>query len=627
MPLDPNAPDLTVAVIGTGTMGRGIVQVSAQGGMRVLAFDEKPGAAQAAKDYIAKTLGGLVEKGRLSEADAKAAVERIIVAGSLAGLARADVVVEAIIEKLEPKQELFAKLEGVVGPETILASNTSSIPITAIASKCKHPERVGGMHFFNPVPLMRLVEIIPGLRTAQWVTDAMMVLGRRMTREPILCTDSPAFLVNHVGRGFVPESQRILTENIASASDIDRILTGAPGFKMGPFALADMVGIDVQHSVMESVFAQFYGEPAFAPLALSALRVAGGMLGRKTGGGWFQYENGQAVHAAARVASAAGATAARLAAPERSPSGAAGAADRRCSSRAVQISKRGAAPSAGAIIVLTPIGWDLTTAAADLKLDPARTVAVDVLFGMKGPRTLMVSPATDPAVRDAAHSLLAADGQPVDRHQRQPRLRGAARRRHDRQHRLRRRPARHRLACRHRQGRPSSASAIPSVRSSGATASALGACCSSSSGCRPSTASRATGRARGSSAAPRSACRCRRPKAAAPDLPATSIPTAPECHRELRAPVPSARHRHHRRLGRPDPHQRAAASRRSRTPASRAASFRSIPSTRRCMATNATPTPHRSESRATSPSSPCLRRTSRKRSATAARRKSRSPSC
>ena len=412
MPLDPNAPDLTVAVIGTGTMGRGIVQVSAQGGMRVLAFDEKPGAAQAAKDYIAKTLGGLVEKGRLSEADAKAAVERIIVAGSLAGLARADVVVEAIIEKLEPKQELFAKLEGVVGPETILASNTSSIPITAIASKCKHPERVGGMHFFNPVPLMRLVEIIPGLRTAQWVTDAMMVLGRRMTREPILCTDSPAFLVNHVGRGFVPESQRILTENIASASDIDRILTGAPGFKMGPFALADMVGIDVQHSVMESVFAQFYGEPAFAPLNLSALRVAGGMLGRKTSGGWFQYENGQALHAPlASPPPPAEARPVWLRPSDHHPELQAPLIDVLKQSGANL--ETGAAPSAGAIILLTPIGWDLTTAATDLKLDPKRTVAVDVLFGMKGPRTLMVSPATDPAVRDTAHSLLATDGQPV----------------------------------------------------------------------------------------------------------------------------------------------------------------------------------------------------------------------
>ena len=242
-------------MVGTGTMGRGIMQVSAQGGMRVIAFDEKPGAAQAAKDYIAKTLEGWSRRAACRRTTPRRPWTASSSRRTLPKSAKADVIIEAIVEQLAAKQALFARLEEHARPDAILASNTSSIPITAIASKCKHPERVGGMHFFNPVPLMRLVEVIPGLKTAQWVTDAMMALGRRMTREPVLCTDSPAFLVNHVGRGFVPESQRILTENIASAADIDRILTGAPGFKMGPFALADMVGIDIQHSVMESVFA------------------------------------------------------------------------------------------------------------------------------------------------------------------------------------------------------------------------------------------------------------------------------------------------------------------------------------------------------------------------------------
>jgi 3-hydroxybutyryl-CoA dehydrogenase len=411
MPFDPDASDLTVAVIGTGTMGRGIVQVSAQGGMRVIAYDEKPGAAQAAKDYIAKTLSGLVEKGRVAEADAKAAIDRIVVAKDMADVGKAKVVIEAIVEQLGAKQALFAKLEQVVGPEAILASNTSSIPITAIASQLKHPERAGGMHFFNPVPLMRLVEIIPGLKTAQWVTDAMMALGRRMTREPVLCTDSPAFLVNHVGRGFVPESQRILTENIASAADIDRILTGAPGFKMGPLALADMVGIDIQHSVMESVFAQFYGEPAFAPMNLSALRVAGGLLGRKSGAGWFEYDDGKAALPPIPPVP-----------PERPKSVWVFPSPSHADLQAPLIDlfkqagadvESGEKPSGEALIVINPIGYDITTAVAELKLDGKRTVAVDVLFGMKGPRTLMVTPATDPAMRDAAHGLLAADGQPV----------------------------------------------------------------------------------------------------------------------------------------------------------------------------------------------------------------------
>jgi 3-hydroxybutyryl-CoA dehydrogenase len=411
MPFDPNAPELTVCVVGTGTMGRGIMQVSAQGGMRVIAYDEKPDAAQAAKDYIGKALDGLVQKGRLPEADAKAAVARISVAGDIAEVARADVVIEAILEQLEAKQALFARLEAHARPDAILASNTSSIPITAIASKCKRPERVGGMHFFNPVPLMRLVEIIPGLRTAQWVTDAMMALGKRMTREPVLCTDSPAFLVNHVGRGFVPESQRILTESIASPADIDRILTGAPGFKMGPFALADMVGIDIQHGVMESIFAQFYGEPAYAPMNLSALRAAGGLLGRKTGGGWFTYDNGQMVLPPLAAVPTARPKSVWVRPSEHHPDLQAPLVD--LLKQAGATLETGATPSADALIVLTPVGWDLATACVHLELDARRTIAVDVLFGMKGPRTLMVTPATDPAMRDAAHGLLAADGQPA----------------------------------------------------------------------------------------------------------------------------------------------------------------------------------------------------------------------
>ena len=175
-------------------------------------------------------LDGQVREGPPAGRLGEAALDRISVADQLAEVAKANVIIEAIIERLDPKQELFARLDGMTGPDTIIASNTSSIPITAIASACKLPERVGGMHFFNPVPLMRLVEIIPGLKTAGWVADAMMTLGRRMTREPVLCTDSPAFLVNHVGRAFVPEAQRILTESIACAADIDRILTGAAGF-------------------------------------------------------------------------------------------------------------------------------------------------------------------------------------------------------------------------------------------------------------------------------------------------------------------------------------------------------------------------------------------------------------
>ena len=411
MPFDPNAANVTVGVVGTGSMGRGIMQVAAQGGMRVVAYDEKAGAAEAAKAYIAKMLDGLAQKGRLPEADAKAAVGRIAVAGSLEEVAKANIIIEAIIERLDVKQAVFARLDELSGPDTIIASNTSSLPITAIAAKCKRPERVGGMHFFNPVPLMRLVEVIPGLKTAPWVTEAMMAIGRRMTREPVLCTDSPAFLVNHVGRAFVPESQRILTEGIASAAEIDRILTGAPGFRMGPFTLADMVGIDVQHSVMESIYQLFYNEPAFAPFPVSAQRVAAGLYGQKTGAGWYTYEAGKKVEPPLPPAPTARPKSVWVRPSTHHPELLAPLVD--LFRQAGATLETGAKPSAEALIVVAPIGWDLTTAIVDLKLDAPRTVAVDVLFGMKGPRTLMVTPATDPAMRDAAHGLLAADGQPV----------------------------------------------------------------------------------------------------------------------------------------------------------------------------------------------------------------------
>jgi len=410
MPFDPMKKDLTVAVIGTGTMGRGIVQVSAQGGMNVIAFDEKAGAAEAARAYIQKMLAGLVEKGRVTAEEAAATVGRIAIATKLEDVAKADIVIEAIIERLDIKQALYEKLDAICSPDVILASNTSSLPVTAIAARCKHPERVGGMHYFNPVPLMKLVEIIPGLKTAPWVTEAMTAIGRRQTREPVVCIDSPGFIVNHAGRG-IQEAQRVLIERIATHAEIDRILTGAPGFRLGPYALADMVGMDIGHAVQESFFQQFYGEPAYVPSPLTALRVAGGLYGQKTSAGWYTYKDGKREEPAATPAPTQMPKAVWLYPSRNHPDLQASLVD--VLQRSGVRVETDAAPSPDAVIVVTPLGYDVTTAATELKLDPARTVGVDVLFGMKGPRTLMVSPATSPRMRDAAHALLAADGQPV----------------------------------------------------------------------------------------------------------------------------------------------------------------------------------------------------------------------
>ncbi|MGE4149474.1 MAG: 3-hydroxyacyl-CoA dehydrogenase [Hyphomicrobiaceae bacterium] len=411
MPFDPTMTDLTVGVVGAGTMGRGIIQVSAQGGMNVIAYDEKPDAAPAAKQFIKGMLERQVAKGSLTEADMKATLDRIRIVNTLDAMKGAHLIVEAIIERLDIKQALFTKLDAIAGPETIIASNTSSLPVTAIAAKCKRQERCAGLHFFNPVPLMRLVEVIPGLKTAPWVVDALVTIGKRMTREPVRCIDSPGFLVNHIGRALNPEAMRILSECIATHAEIDRILTGAPGFRMGPFTLMDLVGADVGHAVMESLYGQFYNEPAYAPSPLLALRIAGGLFGQKTGRGWYEYAEGKKLEPETRAVPAGAGLPVWVQPSAHHPELQAPLIEVLARSGA-QV-ETGERPSASAVIIVTPLGHDVATAARDLGLDSARTVGVDVLFGMKGPRTLMVSPATAPAIRDSAHAMLAGDGQAV----------------------------------------------------------------------------------------------------------------------------------------------------------------------------------------------------------------------
>ena len=215
MAIDARRPDLTVGVIGTGAMGRGIAQVAAAGGMRVLMADSRPGAAQEAREFIGKMLDRAAEKGGMRKDEAVAAVERIAIVGGPAEIKPCHVVVEAIVENLEAKRELFAELEAVVAPDCILASNTSSLSVTTIAAKLKTPQRFAGFHFFNPVPLMKLVEVIEGLLTEPWVADALMEVGRRMTREPVRLKDAPGFLVNQVGRGFSLEASHLVYEGVS----------------------------------------------------------------------------------------------------------------------------------------------------------------------------------------------------------------------------------------------------------------------------------------------------------------------------------------------------------------------------------------------------------------------------
>jgi len=396
--LDIQRPDLVAGVAGSGTMGRGIVQVLAQCGVRTLVFDAQPGAAAKAKDAIAKSLAGIAQKGRITQADADAALARIEIVDSLAALKPCHVVVEAIVELLAPKQELFKALEAVVAESCILASNTSSLSVTAMASACAKPGRVAGYHFFNPVPVMKIVEVVDGELTEPWVGDALVALARRYGHKPVRCKDTPGFIVNHAGRGYVPESLRVLQEGVADFASIDRILVDAAGFRLGPFGLLDLVGLDIAHGVMKSMHGQYYGEPKYQPSFLSDPRVAAGLLGRKTGRGWYQYGKDGVAEKIPEIPVPSAKPNSVWCVPEL----------KEFVSKFANIESK-----PGGVCIVAPLGDDATTTALKLKLDPACTVAIDPLFGFTKRRTLMTTPVTRPEVRDAAHALLAADGVPV----------------------------------------------------------------------------------------------------------------------------------------------------------------------------------------------------------------------
>ncbi len=401
----------TVGIVGTGAMGRGIAQIAAQAGSTVLLFDSQAGAASAAKAAVCTQWDKLCEKGRLDAAATQALKERMVGTESLSALAACDLIVEAIVERLDVKGSVLAELENLVRPDAVMATNTSSLSVTAIAARLKRPEQFAGFHFFNPVPLMKVVEVIGGLKTSSKVCDQLVDFARQMGHTPVRAQDTPGFIVNHAGRGYGTEALRIVQEGVADFATIDRILKDQIGFKLGPFELFDLTALDVSHPVMESIYHQYFEEPRYRPSVITAQRLAGGVVGKKVGAGFYSYLNG-----IAQIP------------PEPLPPEVADLPPVWVSPRAARrpellsllkslgaTLETGALPSASALILVAPLGFDVTTVAAVDQLDPSRTIGVDMMVNDAASkrRVIATNPASRSDMRLAAHALMARDGKAV----------------------------------------------------------------------------------------------------------------------------------------------------------------------------------------------------------------------
>lgn len=402
-----------VAVVGTGAMGRGIAQIAAQAGSSVTLYDANPAAIAAAQQFIHEQWDKLAAKGRITSGNVAAFKTRLHGAARLDQLASCNLVVEAIVERLDVKQQLFAELEGIVSQDAVLATNTSSLSVTAIAAALKHPGRLAGYHFFNPVPLMKVVEVIAGLKTDAAVCESLSAYAKQMGHQPVAAQDTPGFIVNHAGRAYGTEALRIVGEGVADFATIDRILKDQAGFKLGPFELMDLTALDVSHPVMESIYHQYYEEPRYRPSVITAQRFAGGLLGRKSGEGFYRYADGKAEVAAEPPAP-------QLGDADMPPVWVSPRAARRAA--LLQLLKdlgakieTGTSPSSTALTLVAPLGFDVSTIAAVERYDPTRTLGIDLLIDDASTkrRVLATNPATRSDYVRAAHALFARDGKAV----------------------------------------------------------------------------------------------------------------------------------------------------------------------------------------------------------------------
>ncbi|MCR9256744.1 MAG: 3-hydroxyacyl-CoA dehydrogenase [Alphaproteobacteria bacterium] len=399
-----DASDYTLGVVGAGAMGQGIAQVSVQGGMTVLIQDAREGGAAKAKEAIAGRLRRLVEKGRMAEAEAEAAIGRLHPIEKIDGLAPADAVVEAVFEDLGVKQELFKAIEAVVSADCLITSNTSSIPIASIARVCEKRDRIAGLHFFNPVPLMKLVEVIRAAETSDAAVTALTALGKRMTRTPVVVKDSPGFLVNMGGRAFSTEGLRIAQDQIATPSQIDAVMRDCWHFRMGPFELMDLTGMDVNYPVSQIVYDGYMQDPRIKTAPIHKAMFDAGRFGRKTGGGWFDYQGAEAVGKPSPDHDPAGA--------EPGPVSLVGD-DGRLSTFCRDVGLAVIPDDGACPLLAAPIGKEATEVALEAGADAKRMVCIDLLGDTGARVTIMTAPGADPNQRDTVAAGLIAGGRKV----------------------------------------------------------------------------------------------------------------------------------------------------------------------------------------------------------------------
>lgn len=394
----------TVGVVGAGAMGRGIAQLFVQSGLKVFCYDTSSSAVTEAVENVNRMIERSVEKGRLPKDILAKLKTNLVPANSLSDFSNCDLVIEAIIEDVSIKQKLFNQLEDIVSTDAILVSNTSSLVIAEIAALCKFPDRVAGLHFFNPVPLMKVVEIIAAVRTDPDVVEILKSAVETTGHRAVVTEDQPGFLVNHAGRGLYTEGLRIVEEQVATPEIVDTILREAAGFRMGPFELMDLTGLDVSGKVMESIYQQFLQEPRFRPSTLVPPRMAAGLYGRKTGQGWYRYEDGKRIDSddATKYNVVNKGTVWLDSDGENIPE----------IKNLIRVCGLQLADNEhdADLIIIQPWGEDASHYGSRHGFDATKIVAIDPLPAFDKHRTLMITAITSSNARDLAYTLFTSDG-------------------------------------------------------------------------------------------------------------------------------------------------------------------------------------------------------------------------